>query len=347
VRRALLGAVLLALAAVPGAEAARVVLFPTPLTQISSIPPFAPPSTALPDLYRPPVTSHEVIRVGIDRNGEVVSVNATQRLVLRTTGDYRLTVPAPVKNVVPAPGSESTPGLRTGAVLWAGFSSGHKVLAANATLEPAAAARVLPMRISATGGSVRLENATTTTYTTFTAHGDPTQLAQVLDALRKDPQGRQLGQGSYVKVTGPVRDLRVRLYAPLEVRGRIGGREVSLLLGSEPRTIRVTGKAVVDLSVEPVPPASLRESARKPDWNATLRTSLTLARVRQYLSFLVNPDPLGPLQARYLYRTVAAPGPPPAPPAPQDEGLAAWLIALIAAGSVAAVGGLAVIWANS
>jgi hypothetical protein len=109
----------------------------------------------------------------------------------------------------------------------------------------------------------------------------------------------------------------------------------------------VTGKAVVDLSVEPVPPASLRETARKPDWNTTLRTSLTLARVRQYLSFLVNPDPLGPLQARYLYRTVAAPAPPPAPPAPQDEGLAAWLIVLIAAGSVAAVGGLAVIWANS
>ena len=345
--RALLGAVLLFFAAVPGAEAARVVLFPTPLTQITPTPPFAPPSTALPNLYRPPVTSHEVIRVGVDGNGEVVSVHATQRLVLHRTGDYRLTVPAPVRNVVPGPGSESTPGLRTGAVLWAGFSPGHKVLSANATLDPATAARFLPMRVAASGGSVRLENATTTTYTTFTAHGDPTQLAQVLDALRKDPQGRQLGQGSYVKVTGAVRDLRVRVYAPLEVRGRIGGREVSLLLGPEPRTIRVTGPASVALSVEPVPPASLRETARNPDWNATLRTSLTLARVRQYLSFLANPDPLGQLQARYLYRTVAAPGPPPAPPAPQDEGLAAWLIALIAVGSVAAAGGLAVLWANS
>jgi hypothetical protein len=122
---------------------------------------------------------------------------------------------------------------------------------------------------------------------------------------------------------------------------------VSLLLGAEPRTITVTGPATVALSVEPVPPASLRETARNPDWNGTLRTSLTLARVRQYLSFLANPDPLGQLEARYLYRTVAAPGPPPAPPAPQDEGLAAWLVALIAAGSVAAAGGLAVLWANS
>ena len=122
---------------------------------------------------------------------------------------------------------------------------------------------------------------------------------------------------------------------------------MSLLLGSEPRTITVTGPASVALSVEPVPPASLRETARNPDWNATLRTSLTLARVRQYLSFLANPDPLGQLEAHYLYRTVAAPGPPPAPPAPQDEGLAAWLVALIAAGSVAAAGGLAVLWANS
>jgi hypothetical protein len=344
-RRALLGAVLLFLVAIPGGEAARVVLFPTPLTQITSTPPFLPPSSSLPNLFRSPITSDELIRVGIDGDGKVVSVNAMQRLVLRRTGDYRLTVPAPARNVVPAAGSESTPGLRTGAILWAGFSPGHKVLSANAALDPDAVGGLLPPRVVISGGSVRLENATTTRYTTFTAHGDATQLGQVLDALRKDPQGRRLGQGTYVKVTGPVRDLRVRLYAPLEVRGRIGGREVSLLLGPEPRTIRVAGRPSIALSVEPVPP-SLRESARKPDWNRTLRTSLTLARVRQYLSFLANPDPLGPLQARYLYRTVA-PGPPPAPPAPQDEGLAAWLIALIAAASVAAAGGLAVLWANS
>jgi hypothetical protein len=51
---------------------------------------------------------------------------------------------------------------------------------------------------------------------------------------------------------------------------------------------------------------------------------------------------------RYAYETVAAPAPAPAPaPAQSDEGLAAWILVLIVAGSIAAAGGLAVLWANS
>jgi hypothetical protein len=345
VKSALLAGAVLFLAAAPGAEAARVVLFPTPLTQVTATPPFQPPGTSLPNVFRPPITSRELIRVGIDPEGTVVSVDASQRLVLHRPGDYRLTVPAPARNVVAAAGSQSSPGLRTGAVLWAGFSPGHKVLAANVELDPAAAAPALPLKVSASDGSVRLENATGTTYTTFSAHGDPAQLAQVRASLRADPQGRRLGQGTYVKVTGAVRNLRLRLYAPLRVTGRIGGRAVSLVLEDEPRTIQAQGQ--IALSITPVPPASLFASSPSPGWDETLRTSLTLARVRQYRSYLANPDPLGPIEARYAYRTVAAPAPPPAPPAPQDEGLAAWLIALIAAGSVAALGGAAVLWASS
>ena len=86
---------------------------------------------------------------------------------------------------------------------------------------------------------------------------------------------------------------------------------------------------------------------RRPTWNEAVTVSLTLARVRQYAGYLANPDPLGATATRYVYRTTAAPAPPPVPPAPQDEGLPAWAIAFIAPAALAAAGGLAVVWARS
>lgn len=348
-KRALLAGLVASCLVPAAADAApRLALFPTPLTPITSIPPFAPPATALPNVFRPPIRAHALVSVGIDGQGDVVSVAATQRLVLKRTGDYRLTVPAPVRDVVAATGSESSPGLREGAVLWSGFSSGNKVLASTATLDPKPAAALLPLRVEISDGSVRLRNATAITATTFTEKGDAVQLAKILDGLRIDPQGRRLGRGTYVKVTGEAAEtLKVRVAAPLRVTGRIGDRSVSLVLGDETRTIRVKGRPTVRLAVEPVPPASLSSPPARPTWEEAVMISLTLARVRQYAGYLANPDPLGLTATHYVYRTTAAPGPAPHPSAPQDEGLAAWAIALIAVAAAAAVGGLAVLWANS
>lgn len=347
-KRALVAGLVASCLVPAAAEAApRLALFPTPLTPITPTPPFAPPGTALPNVFRAPIRSGAVVDVGVDSQGQVVAVDATQRLVVTRIGDYRLTVPAPAQNAVAAGGSDSTPGLRQGAVLWSGFSPGNRVLAANVTLDPKAAAPLLPMRVEVTDGAVRLENATATTATTFTADGDPGQLAKILASLRRDPLGRSLGRGTYVQVTGPAETLHVPVVAPLRVTGRIGGRDVSLLLTEEPRTIHVRGRPSLQLAVRPEPPTSLSSPPRRPTWDEAVRISLTLARVRQYESYLANPDPLGPVSTRYAYRTVAAPAPPLAPPAPQDEGLAAWAIVLIAVGAVAAAGGLAVAWANS
>jgi hypothetical protein len=350
VKRAVLaGAAAVCLSPAAAQAAPKLALFPTPLTPLTSTPPFQPPPTALPNFYRPPIRSTERIAVAIDEEGDVVSVKATQRLVISRVGDYRLTVPAPVTEVVAAPGSKSSPGLRDGAVLWAGFSPGHRVLAATATLDPEDAAKVLPLTVDISGGAVQLRNETTTTATTYTTTGDPAELAKLLAALRQRPDGRTLGHGAYVRVSGVTRNLEVRVTAPLRVTGRVGGRAVSFVLGAEPRTIRVAGQPEVALSVEPVPPAALYSARERPTWDETLRISLTLARVRQYDGFLGNPDPIGPLTTRYTYRTLAAPAPSPVPEpsTPQDEGLAAWLIALAIAGSVAAAGGLAVLWARS
>jgi len=349
-RTVLAGAVAVFLVPAAAQAAPTLALFPTPLTPLTSTPPFQPPPTTLPNLFRHPIRSTERVAVGIDDRGNVVSVRATQRLVVSRVGDYRLTVPAPVTDVVVVPGSESSPGLRHGAILWAGFSPGNRVLAATATLDPDEAAKVLPLRVNISDDSVRLENTTTTTATTYTANGDPAELAKLLDALRKDPHGGTLGHGTYVQVTGRTRNLEVRVTAPLRVTGRIDGRDVSFVLGPEPRTILTRGNAEVALSVEPVPPASLYSVPKRPTWDEALMISLTLARVRQYDGFLGNPDPLGPLATRYAYRTVAAPASPPPvpePAAPDEGGLAAWLIALIVAGSLAAAGGLAVLWARS
>jgi hypothetical protein len=361
----LLAAFACCLVATAGARAApRLVLFPTPLTPLTGTPPFQPPQTALPNVFRPPIRSSDLVEVGVDKGGHVVSVSATQRLLLTQTGDYRLTVPAPATDVVPGPGSNSSPGLRQGAILWQGFAAGHKLLSARATLDPGLAAAALPLRVvPVSNRSLHLENATATRASTFTADGDPTQLAQILDTLRRHPDGRRLGQGTYLKVTGATRALRFQVSAPLRVTGRVGRTKVDLLLDSGTRTIGFRGPLSIELRVEAVPPAGLLRPPRGRTWAEALRlgavpdaralfrhaaeASLTLARVRQYDSPLANPDSLGPIGARYVYRSAASA--PPIPPAPssQDEGLAAWILALIVAGSVAAAGGLAVLWAHS
>jgi hypothetical protein len=367
VRRALLlGAAVALVAPAAAAPADRLALFPSPLAPLTAIPPFQPPPTALANLFRAPIDSREVLDVGIDRDGRVVAVQATQRLEIHRPGDYRLTVPAPAEDVEAAPGSESSPGLRPGAILWQGFSPGNRVLAARATLDPARAREALPLRVELSDGTVRLENVTAARGSTYSADGNRDQLAHVLDTLRRDPDGTSLGQGAYVKVRGKTTAAEIEVVAPLHVTGRIGDAKVDLLLGGgrpRTRTVSVSRRPSLHLRVEPVPPDALLRPPRGRTWVQALRlgavpdgrtlfaraaeASFTIARIRQYDAPLVNPDSLGTIGARYEYRTVAAPAPPPAPPSEDRGGLATWAVALIAAGAVAAAGGLAVLWAHS
>ena len=78
-------------------------------------------------------TSAEEIRVGVDATGKPVSVVVVQRLRLSKLGDYTFAVPGPIAGVEAAAGSDSEPGLRHDAIVWAGFSPGHKTLAARVT----------------------------------------------------------------------------------------------------------------------------------------------------------------------------------------------------------------------
>ncbi len=87
------------------AAARQLVLFPTPAFPLSQSPPLTA-TISFPNVFRPPVESHERIDVGVDEHGSVVSVEVTQRLVLHQTADYRITIPAPVRDVEPATGTQ-------------------------------------------------------------------------------------------------------------------------------------------------------------------------------------------------------------------------------------------------
>lgn len=356
-RAAVLGGLLAAALALAAAASAapRLALFPTPLTQLPGPPPFPPPGTALPNVFRPHISSSEVVTVGIDHSGRVTSVTALQRLELHQKADYRLTVPAPATDVVAGPGSESQPGLRPDAILWQGFSPGRRVLVARAILQPRRAAVVLPLRLELSGGRLRLENTTATTVDTFSGGASPQQVERILRALRGDPQGLSLGQAVYVKVRGEVRSARVTVVAPLRVTVLAGDLThfvvASFVLGRRPRTISVNSDEI-EVTAEPAVPRSLLRPppglAPRSLLDYAIKGSLTLARLRQYDAPLANPDPTGPARARYVYRTVAAPAPPPGPPSSGGSGgVGAGLWALIAAACAAAAGGLAVLWAHS
>ena len=185
-RRALLAAVAAALLA-PAAALADVqqVLLPGPT-------PFPTPSPPLQTVGAPPwatltfkihASSDQRVRAGVDGQGRVVAVRALQRLHLTGTGDYLIVVSAPVLDVRAAPGSQSEPGQRRGQILWSGFSSKRRLLAADAALQPAAgAARTCRcasrLGATATATSSTVTNTTTTAEVAFQGAGSPKELAR-------------------------------------------------------------------------------------------------------------------------------------------------------------------------
>ncbi len=93
------------------------------------------------------ISSDQRIVVGVDGSGSPSSVRVRQRLDVGGRGDYQFGIAGPIEDVRRGPGSDSEPGLRADQLLWAGFSPGHKVLAADVTLQPGETARYLPLRL--------------------------------------------------------------------------------------------------------------------------------------------------------------------------------------------------------
>lgn len=340
-----LAAVLAALVASP-ANAARFLPLPSPAAQLSPDPPLGNGATSSAESVHHRVGSRISVDVSIDGSGAPFAVTATQRLDVRDTGDYFFTIGAPVLGARAAPGSASRPGFRTGAIVWAGFNPGRRILAARARLDAASAAPSLPLRVIPGHGTTLLENTTRVSTAADTANALRPQLLSYLHRLAAAvAQGRTPLSGSAEVTSTPV-PVRVSVVVPLRVTGTIGGRHVSLLLSG--RTV-VPATGSVDLRVEPVLHLGFGDLSRL-DGRALLalatRASLAVARTRQYQAFLGNPDQAGPSATRYRYRTTARRRAAPAAAAPAAG--RGWVTPLLVAVGLAAallVAGYA--WARS
>lgn len=300
-RRALLAAGAAALLA-PAAALADVqqVLLPGPTPFPTASPPLAavsaPPWATL--TFKIHASSDQRIRAGVDAEGRVVSAKALQRLYLVGTGDYLIVVSAPVLDVRAAPGSQSEPGQRHGQILWSGFSTKRRLLAANAALQPRPVRPFLPLRLQARRDGDRYEltvtNATTTAEIAFQGSAEAKNVAALLDRTRADALAHRRLRPVYVGISGLVsqRPGKARISAPFRVDGELrfpsaptsasggtlAGRTVrfAFVLGDEQpltRRIVVNGGGEPRLRLETRPDAVVR-GLTPPDGARTWREAV-------------------------------------------------------------------------
>jgi hypothetical protein len=263
VTRRLLVAAACALAAAPAAHAAGqpvVLTLVDPTTNLTQQPPLAAHFFVEQEarVFRQKVDSDQVVTVGVDDTGRPVTLGVVQRLRLTGQGDYLYSIPAPVLSVVQTTDSASFPGRRQGAILWAGFSPGKRLLGARATLAPRSITRYLPLRVRLqtlvdgrplTAGERRsgnlslaltLENTTRTSAPAATGRGDARELRRALAGARR---GEYPLGGIPIQVAPPVHALVVAVEAPLLVRGELrvpGGLESADVDGARLAGNRVT-----------------------------------------------------------------------------------------------------------
>ncbi len=229
-RRALAVVAFAALAAPVAALAeTQQVLLPGPTPYPTVSPPLvtvaAPPWATL--TFKIHASSEQRVNVGTGAGGRPVALRVLQRLRLTGTGDYLIVVSAPVLDVRPGPGSQSQPGLRRGQILWSGFSSSHKLLAADATLRRGPAEQYLPLRLEARREGDRytltVENATRTPQVAFQGAASAPELAKLLDRTRKESLAHVRLTSEYVTIDGLVsqRPEKAQIVAPLRVGGEL------------------------------------------------------------------------------------------------------------------------------
>ena len=135
-------------ASAAGATKPTPVVVPAPTTPLAAHPPVGQRNQAAPG-RRPAgrIDARTRVVVDLDARGAPTAVSAVQRLTIHGVGDYFFTIPAPLRDVLPGPGTQSKPGLRPGMVLWQGFSGGRRVLSARLLLDPARVSASLPLRV--------------------------------------------------------------------------------------------------------------------------------------------------------------------------------------------------------
>jgi hypothetical protein len=358
----------LAAAVAASAQAAdQLTALPSPFFPVRASPPVPVSPVATETRFPGRLSSSQVVRVSIDASGRPLRIVDVDRIVVAAKGDYSFVVSAPIEDVWTAPGSGSVPGLRSNAVVWQGFSPGHRVLGAEITLRTAAAAPALPLRVERVRGGIRLLNRTSATATTVDASAPTLEIARALDAARAAVAAGTPIPAAVVDATGPIKDIEVAVRMPLRVSGtlRFGGqppRRFVREVGG--RAVEITGPGAVQklsFSVavpDPVsalsPPGASRwvglaRSGRLPSGRGATRLAvrrlLAAALSLQVAEFIANPDVNGVTRTTYRYQ-LATPG--PAPAAAESAGTDSWVlpVVVVVGLALAIIGGL-IVWAHS
>jgi hypothetical protein len=364
IRRELAVALCAAGLALPCAASARTVSLPWPPEVLPQTPPLAPkvdgPLSIQPRFFRR-ASNRERVVVGLDEDGTPNSIRVHQTIVLKRLGDYVFAIPAPVKTVLPGPGTGSPPGQRTNQILWQGFSPGTRRLAAVADLRVGDSAPLLPVKVHLERSGLRnvvvIENVTGVTAKSYEADVEPAGLAQVVGRIRNAVRRGFTAEGLNVEVRGRQRPVDVRVATPVAVSGSVGGgagerRFHGVLDGVHRVRLRVfvpgPRPAAISMRVRTLPVADRvrpTQSVEQQLANA-IDLELSYARKRQYDQFLAAADPTGRSTTTYVYRT--APRPLSAAPI-ETSGSNGHTAGWVALGLLLALGlpAAAVVWARS
>ena len=186
--------------------------------------------------------------------------------MLHKLGDYSFAVSGPIADVEAVPGSDSEPGLRRDAILWSGFSSGKRTLAARARLRVAPASALLPLRVSIErdGDALVVRGENTSSARRPVLLRGPMWAQEASKALTETRQSLPLGRGApdlYVTAQRVPVSQSEPIAAPLDVRGEFGGVHFEYTLGDgepmhfERRFPNAPPGAKLRLTVTPVPPS--------------------------------------------------------------------------------------------
>ena len=324
------------------------------------------------------ISSDQRVRVGVDQEGRPVTVRVRERLDVSGRGDYQFAITGPISNVRRAPASDSEPGLRVNQVLWAGFSPGRKVLAADVTLRPRGAAPFLPLRLALRredgGVTLAIVNATRTPVFAYAGFVRPQESAALLDQTRRAALAGFRVRPAHATFIGAVDQLTPRplIEAPMRIEGelRLEGSSplpISATLGDgRPLAIRVhadgSGRAHIRLRAWPAPVEKLLRPIGASTWQEAVRrrhlpagsllrrlqeARLRLVRVDQYETFLANPDADGRNRIVYEYETAAVRSPRVTPVRESDSGGGPLVALLVVGASVLAAAAALVAWAHS
>jgi hypothetical protein len=307
-----------------GAAAAAFGTLPSPTDPIRSEPPLAVQQSVVTERRFPSnLRGRERVRVGVDRHGRPVRIVVLDTIEIFGKGDYTFGVPGPIEDVAASPGSDSTPGLRSNAVIWQGFSPGRRLLGAIVTLRAGDSAAALPLRVEIHSAHERTElvlrNDTRTEASALVARVPRQPLAAALDAARHALVHGEPVTAQVVPLSGPASNVRTAVSVPLEVRGRAnferGTARIAGTVTGHALTVTGRGKLTgIELEVripDPVsfltpPGRSWRTARTNLTTLAASRRLLTAALASQYQAYLANPDPAGRTASSYEYRLAKA-----------------------------------------